>query len=100
MSHTTLNVPKSLHHAPSGTSGFVEIQFMSFTISSPVMVRSRRRSCMCFRRFGGRCFQSMCGTGLVGVVHAEDHFLDLLPLLVGVGFVRFGLEFPNEFTQF
>ena len=39
------------------------------------------------------------GHGLVGVVHAEDHLFNLLPLAVGIGFIRFGLEFPNQFTE-
>jgi len=36
----------------------------------------------------------------VGVVHSENQFLNLLPLAVGIGFVGFGLEFANQFTEF
>jgi hypothetical protein len=37
--------------------------------------------------------------GLIRVVFAENRLFNLLPLVVGIGFIRFGLKLANQFPE-
>ncbi|MGA2133292.1 MAG: hypothetical protein ABSH50_13440 [Bryobacteraceae bacterium] len=96
---TSLNVPKSLHHASArylGIGGdpvheFDHVVFGYGTFQQPVP--------HVFAEFWRKMLPVNAWHGLVGIVRTENHFLNLFPLLIGIGCIRFGLEFANYFTQ-